>query len=117
MPQRVLVLNCRFYEKCHMHLFLLSNPLNVAIIKCTFMYFLKMYCRLPVYQGPTVAYTVPLLVISSLPDRKCPPIDYSVIFNTTTGKYPCKMRLADRPCPLNVRRATSSLWLYVILMK
>jgi len=44
------------------------------------------YSRLPVYQGPTPAYIVPILVLSGLPDWKCPAIGNIIVFNTTTGK-------------------------------
>ncbi|XP_071173486.1 solute carrier family 23 member 1-like isoform X1 [Mytilus edulis] len=41
--------------------------------------------RLPVYQGPTVAYILPLLVLSDLPEWKCPAVGYKVIVNATSG--------------------------------
>jgi|JYMV01.1.fsa_nt_gi hypothetical protein len=45
------------------------------------MYFLRNY-RLPVFQGPTPAYIIPILALASLPEWKCPD---DVVGQNTTG--------------------------------
>ncbi|XP_076112164.1 solute carrier family 23 member 1-like isoform X2 [Mytilus galloprovincialis] len=63
---------------------LLSTTIFLSAV-CTFLQ-TTFGVRLPVYQGPTPAYIVPLLVISGLPDWKCEPMWNKVIFNATTGE-------------------------------
>ena len=40
--------------------------------KCPFYSFFLNLFRLSVYQGPTAAYLIPILALSSLPEWKCP---------------------------------------------
>ncbi|XP_071173485.1 solute carrier family 23 member 1-like [Mytilus edulis] len=63
---------------------LLSTTIFLSAV-CTFLQ-TTFGVRLPVYQGPTPAYIVPLLVISGLPDWKCESMWNKVIFNATTGE-------------------------------